>query len=158
MQRLKPLQTRSTGTVDTSAKACLTSVMIHIATKIQSFVHWPFANIPWKFHANPFGSFCAKLLTDRQTDQQRRKHNLLGGGNNIKDNYVMYLQKTSSQADKEWNKTVKHRVRSLCLMRNDSNDWDLFNAEKFKWFWCSPSIALWLLARNACITVASNNF
>jgi len=21
----------------------------------------------WKFHANPFGSFCAKLLTNRQT-------------------------------------------------------------------------------------------
>jgi len=25
---------------------------------------------------------CAKLLTDRQTNKQRRKHNLLGGGNN----------------------------------------------------------------------------
>ena len=23
--------------------------------------------LPWKFYANPFGSFCAKLLTDRQT-------------------------------------------------------------------------------------------
>jgi len=22
---------------------------------------------PWKFHANPFGSFCEKLLTDKQT-------------------------------------------------------------------------------------------
>jgi len=35
-----------------------------IATKIQSFVRWPIANLPWKFHENPFGSFCAKLLTD----------------------------------------------------------------------------------------------
>jgi len=34
------------------------------------FVHWPIASLPWKFHANTFGSFCAKLLTDRQTDKQ----------------------------------------------------------------------------------------
>jgi len=34
----------------------------------------------WKFHANPFGSFCAKLLTDKQW----RKHILLGGGKNTK--------------------------------------------------------------------------
>jgi len=26
--------------------------------------------------------FFAKLLTDKQTDKQRRLHNLLGGGNN----------------------------------------------------------------------------
>ena len=26
------------------------------------------ANLPWKFHAKPSGSFCAKLLTNRQTD------------------------------------------------------------------------------------------
>ena len=24
-----------------------------------------FASLPWRFHANPFGSLCAKLLTDR---------------------------------------------------------------------------------------------
>ena len=35
----------------------------------------------WRIHANPFGSFCGKLLTDRQTNKQRRKHTLLGGGN-----------------------------------------------------------------------------
>jgi len=44
------------------------------------------ANLTWKFHANTFRSFCAKLLTDkhtdRQTDKQRQLHNLLGGGNN----------------------------------------------------------------------------
>ena len=34
-----------------------------------------------KFHANPFGNFCAKLLTDRQTDKQRQLHIFLGGGN-----------------------------------------------------------------------------
>ena len=38
-------------------------------------------NLPWKFHANLFGSFCAKLLTDRQTNKQWRLHILLGGGN-----------------------------------------------------------------------------
>ena len=30
-----------------------------------------------------FGSFRAKLLTDRQTDKQRRLHILLGGGNKL---------------------------------------------------------------------------
>jgi len=34
------------------------------------------ANLPEKFHANPFEFFGAKLLTDKQL----RKHNLLGGG------------------------------------------------------------------------------
>jgi len=37
------------------------------------FVHWSIANLPWKFHANAFGSFCAKLLTGRQTDRQTDK-------------------------------------------------------------------------------------
>jgi len=73
-------RTRSTGIVHTSAKARLTCVAIRIririricdpiATKIQSFVQWPIANLSWKFHANPFGRFCAKLLTDRRTDKQ----------------------------------------------------------------------------------------
>jgi len=54
------LVTRSTGTVHTSAKARLTSVAIRIRiripiririrdpdpTKMQSFVHWPIANLP----------------------------------------------------------------------------------------------------------------
>jgi len=38
--------------------------------KFNYFVHWPIANLPWKFHANPFIRFCTKLLTDRQTDRQ----------------------------------------------------------------------------------------
>jgi len=56
--------------------------VIRITNKIEPFVHWPIANLPWKFHANPFGSFCAKLPTDKQTDRQWRLHILLGGGNN----------------------------------------------------------------------------
>jgi len=28
------------------------------------------ANLPWKFRANAFGRFSAKLLTNRQTDRQ----------------------------------------------------------------------------------------
>jgi len=36
--------------------------LIGIATKIQSFVHWPIAYLPWKF-----ALFCVKLLTNRQT-------------------------------------------------------------------------------------------
>jgi len=89
------LTTRSTGTVHTSAKARLTSVAIRIKIRIrirdpdrhQNLVICSLANqlptLPWKFHANPFRSFCAKLLRGRQTDKQRRKRNLLGGGNNI---------------------------------------------------------------------------
>ena len=76
--------------MQTSAKVRLTSIAIRTRirdpgrhTKISPFVHWPIASIPWEFHANPFWSFCEKLLTDIQTDrQQRRKHNLLGGRNN----------------------------------------------------------------------------
>jgi len=70
--------TKSTRTVYTSAKARLTSVAIRIRN--------PYANLPWKFHANPFGSFCAKLLTKRQTgkqiNKQRRFHTCVGRGKN----------------------------------------------------------------------------
>jgi len=71
---LIPCNTRSIGTVHTSAKARLTSVanQFNIAAKIQPFVHWSIANLPSRFHANTFGSFCTKLLTDRQTDSQTR--------------------------------------------------------------------------------------
>jgi len=44
--------------------SCIQTV-IWIATKIYSVVHWPIANLPSKFNANPFESFCK---TDRQTD------------------------------------------------------------------------------------------
>ena len=48
--------TSSTGTVHTSAK------------EWDPIVHWPIANHSRKFHANPFRTFCAKLLTDKQTN------------------------------------------------------------------------------------------
>ena len=64
-----------TGTVHTSAKACLTSVHIWISDLYRhqnlitcSLVHWqPSLKV---FHANQLGSFCAKLLTNRQTNRQ----------------------------------------------------------------------------------------
>jgi len=84
MQTLAPrikLTTRSTGTVHTSAKARLTSVAIRIAhtDRHQHWIICSFAHCQpsTKFHVNPFGRFCAKLLTDGQTDKQRRLHNLL---------------------------------------------------------------------------------
>jgi len=61
---------RSTGTVHTSAKVCLPSVAIRIQIcdpdHHQNLI-WTIANLPRKFHANLFGSFCAKLLTNKQT-------------------------------------------------------------------------------------------
>ena len=79
----------NTGTVHSSAKERFSSVVIRIriciriririATKIQSFVRWTIANLRWKFHANLFGSFWRKVV-NRQTDKQRRKRNLHGGG------------------------------------------------------------------------------
>ena len=72
--------TSSTGTVHTSTNACLTSVAIQIWIHIQIpdpdrhqtlvICSLVIANLPWKFHANPSGSCCAKLLTNRQTDRQ----------------------------------------------------------------------------------------
>jgi len=91
-------KTRSTGTMHTSTKAHLTSVAILIRIQICTWIREPdhHQNLiicslahcqPFlKFHANPFGNFCANLLTDRQTDRQmtdrqRQLHILLGGGN-----------------------------------------------------------------------------
>jgi len=70
--------------VHTSAKARLTSIAlrtIRIRIRIPDpdrhqnlivcFIGPCTANLPSKFHANPYGSFCAKLLTtDRQTNRQ----------------------------------------------------------------------------------------
>jgi len=61
----------------------------------KSFVHWPIANLPWKFRANPFHSFCAELLigrqTNRQTDKQRRLHIIVGGGNKNNKRYISLI-------------------------------------------------------------------
>jgi len=40
-----------------------------------SLAIWPIANLPCKFHAKPFESFCAKLLTNRQTDKETNNSN-----------------------------------------------------------------------------------
>ena len=53
----------------TENNPCIQTV-IRIATEIYSVVHWPIANIHWNFHVNPFRRFCAKLLSNRQTDRQ----------------------------------------------------------------------------------------
>jgi len=87
-------KTRSTGTVHASAKASLISDAIwqismnecplnifRISQTVspdrhqnwKSFIHSPIANLPWKFHANPFGNFLRKVAstqTSRQTDRQ----------------------------------------------------------------------------------------
>ena len=39
---------------------------------------------PKNFHGKSIRKLCAKLLTDRQTDKQRRKYNVLGGSNDAK--------------------------------------------------------------------------
>jgi len=67
-------QTRSTGAVHTSAKARLTTVAIRIQIphpdrhQNLTFFRWLIANLPWKFYANPLTSFCAKLPTDKETN------------------------------------------------------------------------------------------
>jgi len=82
--------------VRTSAKARLTSVVTRIRIRdpdrhqnliICSLDH---CQPSWKFHANPFGSFCAKLLTDIQRNKQRRLHALLSG-DNYNDICIMYV-------------------------------------------------------------------
>ena len=94
--------TRSTGTVHTSAKARLTrswyghgygsgSVYPWSGSPLK-VSHWFTGSSPTlsqKFHANRFGSFRTKLLTEKQTDKQRRKHNLLGGGNNDNSDEIL---------------------------------------------------------------------
>jgi len=68
---------------------------------------------------NTFGSFCAKLLTDRQTDRQRRKHNLLGGGNEelfkVLSHWVTYAKRVVSSW--KWCKT--EWLGSLVVMALD---------------------------------------
>jgi len=75
--------------VHTSAKACLTSVATRIQIRIQIQIPiW----IATKISCKSFWSFWVKLLTNKQTDRQRRKHILLGWGNKDvhrkEDNYI----------------------------------------------------------------------
>jgi len=67
--------TRTTGTVHTCAKACLTSATTSVPPPGKS-VHDDYQNLiicslvhcqpPLKIHGNPFGSFCTKSITDKQ--------------------------------------------------------------------------------------------
>jgi len=46
-----------------------------------------------------FKKFCAKLLTDRQTDKQRRLHILLSGGNERKKETEIMGDYTEGQSE-----------------------------------------------------------
>jgi len=94
--------TRSTGTVHTSAKARLTTVAIRIRIRIPdpdrhqnsiicAMDHCqPALTIScksaWKFLRN-----VANKQTDKQIDKQRRKHNLLGVGNDNDDDDDVFV-------------------------------------------------------------------
>jgi len=80
------LKTGSTGTVHTSAKARLTSVAISVPPSGES-VRDRHQNLTfcWLDHWQPSFQISCKVTNrqrGRQTDKERRKHNLLGGGNN----------------------------------------------------------------------------
>jgi len=51
----------------------------HQSLNICSLTHWQPSP---KISCRSVRKFLLKLLTDEQTNKQRRKHNLLGGGNN----------------------------------------------------------------------------
>jgi len=53
----------------------------HIISKIESSVAYATPDIPSKFQKNPFITFWVIVLTQKQTNKNRQKHNLLGGGN-----------------------------------------------------------------------------
>ena len=55
-----------------------------IAPKIESRVVFAIPDIPWKFQKNHSITFWVILLTHRQTNKLWQKHNLLGGGKNVK--------------------------------------------------------------------------
>ena len=82
-------KTRSSGTLHTSAKARLTSVAIQIwihmwTDRQQNLIICSMAQPSLKIYANPLRSFCAKLLTDKQTqkqtDRQTTTKNILVAG------------------------------------------------------------------------------
>jgi len=76
--------TRSNGTVHTSAKARLTGVaiLIPIAPKFNHLFTGRLPTFPGNFMQTVWKFLCkvAKRQTDKQTNKQRRLHNLLGGG------------------------------------------------------------------------------
>ena len=53
----------------TFANNCVSTGTVHIY-RHQILIIGPLPTFPSKFHANPFGSFWAKLLTDKQADKQ----------------------------------------------------------------------------------------
>jgi len=83
------IKTRSTGIVHTSAKARLTSVVIRILIRLrdsdrhQNLIIYSMAlcQPSLKISCKSVRKFLSKLLTDTQTDKQRRLHILLGGDN-----------------------------------------------------------------------------
>ena len=83
-------KTRSTATVHTSAKARLTSVTIQIRIQIcdpdcdQNLITCSLADCQTylKISCISVWKFSGKAA-NKQTNKQRRKHNLLGGGNKI---------------------------------------------------------------------------
>jgi len=93
----KTYKTRSTGTAHTSAEARLTSVAIWIWMWIRICIHIYIPDLDrhqnliicslghrqtsLKISCKSVLKFLCKVA-NRQTDKQRRKHNLLGGGRN----------------------------------------------------------------------------
>jgi len=85
--------------VHTSTKARLTRVAIRIRDpeRQQNLIicSLPIANVPWKFYANPFGSFCTKLLTGNQTNRQTNN-----------DDYITFLTEVNNM----WCYAMKCRI------------------------------------------------
>jgi len=112
--------TRSILTVHTSAKIRLTSVAIRIRICIrirdpdrhQNVIIYSLAhfNIPWKFHANPFGIFCSKLLRDRQTDKQTNKN----------DDYITFLAEIKNVTRNRKCSRAKHLQNRKSINKSES--------------------------------------
>jgi len=69
----------------------------------QNLIICSLANLPWKFRANPFWSFYAKLLTNRQTNKQTNKRT-----NN--DDYMSSLAEFNSSS-----RSSDRCVQCVCL-------------------------------------------
>jgi len=64
-------------------------MVIQIATKICLFVHQPIANLPCKFHANPFGSF--RAVANKQTNNDENMTSLAEVINSVIDRFCCYI-------------------------------------------------------------------